>query len=79
MSIQDLSVVKDFALTYLATITSAVATTNSVADKEYFNGKGTTPDGYDPTSSRSRLGARYRTLMQDCAPARKYIRHALVR
>lgn len=51
-------ILNDFALTYLATITSAVATTKSVADKEYFNGKGTTPDGYEPKSSRSRLDAR---------------------
>lgn len=59
---------------------SAVATTNRVAANEYFSGKGIgRPDVFDATSSLSRLDERNRTLMEDCAPARKYIRHALVR
>lgn len=69
---------KYFALTYLATMTSAVAMVNKVAANEYFSGKGTNP-WFDAPSSLSRLDAKNRTLMQDCAPARKYIRHALVR
>lgn len=69
---------KYFALTYLATMIRAVATINKVAANKYFKGKGTgRPD--DATSSLSRLEERNRTLMQDCVPARKYIRHALVR
>lgn len=60
-------------------MTSAVAMVNKVAAREYFSGKVTGPNWFDATSSLSRLDARNRTLIQDCAPARKYIRHALVR
>lgn len=59
---------------------NAVATINKVAANEYFSEKGTDrPKVFDAMSSLSRLDARNRMLRQDCAPARKYIRHALVR
>lgn len=73
------SLEKHFALTYLATMISAVATINRVVANEYFSGKGTHRPDISSMSSLSRLDARNRMLMQDCAPARKYIRHALVR